>query len=211
LRHAGAVSSLELALVSAGAALAGVVLGGLGNAWRDRIAEYRTRMRERDRAIAELLTAVADLMSGIQVVRATYDRSRARGWVRRVGQLWTAVSVSFADEDKITRETLLDWRKRAPMVGQLLAIDQGLLDQQRAIVMDVSTVLLSPTSRFYGAITVLTLGPDEKIAAAVRELTPAVTGLLGVIGASDGKYARARSRAEAEFARFRDVADQRRR
>jgi hypothetical protein len=69
------VTGLELAIIPAGAALVGVVLGTVGNAYLDRRRDRRAACRERDQAIAELLTATVDLISGVQAVRAAYPRS----------------------------------------------------------------------------------------------------------------------------------------
>jgi len=57
---------------------------------------------------------------------------------------------------------------------------------------------------------VLTLGSDEKIANAVRDLTPAVGALMEVIAARQRTYERSRARAEKALGAFRAVADQRR-
>lgn len=91
----------------------------------------------------------------------------------------------------------------------MLIIDQDLSDRQRTIALDLNTVLLSRANRFYTAVTALTLGPDEKIAAAARELIPPITRLLDVITASERKYARARQHAEKALAQFRAKVDQR--
>jgi hypothetical protein len=71
------VTSPELAIIPAGAALIGVVLGRAGNAYLDRRRDRRTACRERDQAIAELLTATIDLITGVQAVRAAYHQQHA--------------------------------------------------------------------------------------------------------------------------------------
>jgi hypothetical protein len=201
------VNSLELALIPAGAALAGVALQMAGSTWRDRVRERRVGERGQDRAVAELLAATVDLIGGIQTIRAAYDRSRWRDWLRRIARIWVAVSMSLAGETKFSRKVLLDWRKTAPLIGQLLEIDQSLSDRQRVIALDLSNVLSLRTNRFFAATATLTLGPDEKIVAAVRELSPAVTRLLDLLTASERKYTRARLHAEKALGRFRTVAD----
>lgn len=81
MRDACAVADLttaELALIPAATALAGVALGTGGTAWLDRLRERRAARDQRDRAIAELLTAAVDLISGAQVIRAAYEKQG--GW-----------------------------------------------------------------------------------------------------------------------------------
>lgn len=205
------MTSLEIALIAPAAALAGVALQMAGSSWRDRVRERRAASRDQDRAVAELLAATVDLLGGIQMIRAAYDRSRLRDWIRRIVRLWVAFTVSLTREDRLSRDVLLDWRKGAPLLERLLVIDEDTSDRQRTIAMDLNTVLLSRANRFYAATTALALRPDEKIAAAARELTPAVTRLLDLIAASERKYARARQRAEKALAQFRGTVDQRHR
>lgn len=59
------VTGLELAIIPAGAALVGVVLGMVGNAYLDRRRDRRAARRERDQAIAELLTATPSGLGGL--------------------------------------------------------------------------------------------------------------------------------------------------
>src|ERR1700689_818191 len=98
----------------------------------------------------------------------------------------------------------------APGFDRILAADHDLDEKQRTAALDLTTVVLPRTVRFFSAVTLLTLGPDKHIANAVRELTPAITALLDVITARPGKYNSARRRAEKALAEFRAVADQRR-
>lgn len=207
---ASSVTPLELALIPAIAALGGVALGIFGQGWLDRRRDRRAARQQRDQAIAEILTATVDLISSTQAIRAAYDTSRWWAQFRTIAAIVTAINTAFASETSITRKTLLDWRKNAPLTERLLAIDQAQNASRRTTALDLNTVLLPRTSRFYAAVAVLTLGSDQKIAAAVRELTPAVTGLLDVITAGDRKYAKARRRAGKALGKFRDIADQRR-
>lgn len=71
------VTGLELGLIPAGSALLGVVLGIVGNAYLDQRKDRRAARREQDQAIAELLTATVDLVTGVQAVRAAYHQRHA--------------------------------------------------------------------------------------------------------------------------------------
>ncbi|SRR6266567_223117 len=205
------VTNLDLALISAGAALGGVALGIFGNGWLDRLRDRRAARQSRDQAIAEILTAAVDLISSVQAIRAAYDTSRWRAQLRNAVALVTAINTAFAGEESITRHTILDWRKNAPLMERIVSIDRWQSEQQRTVALDLTSMLLPRTSRFYAAVAVLTLGPDKEIADAVRGMTPAVTGLLDVIAARNRQYARARLRADKALGKFREVAEQRRR
>lgn len=104
---------------------------------------------------------------------------------------------------------LLDWHTARPALGRLLAMDRELDNRQRTVALDLVTMVTPRTARFYAAVAILTLGPDIKIAEAVRELPPAVGALLEVIAADEKKYARTRTRAEKALGTFRTIADQR--
>lgn len=207
------VTGLELAIIPAGAALLGVVLGTVGNAYLDRRRDRRMACRERDQAIAELLTASVDLITGVQAVRAAYHQQHAtvRHYIRLSAGVLAALGSTMTGAGKFDWTGLLDWHSAWPALDRLLAIDRELDDRQRAVALDLATMVTPRTARFYAAVAVLTLGPDIKIANAVRDLTPAVGALLEVIASEEKKYARARARAEKALGTFRTVADQRRR
>lgn len=99
------MTSLEIALIAPTAALAGVALQMVGSSWRDRVKERRAAAREQGRAVAEMLAATVDLMGGIQMIQAAYDRSRWRDWLRRIARVWAAVSVSLAGEDRLSHKS----------------------------------------------------------------------------------------------------------
>jgi hypothetical protein len=207
------VTGLELAIIPAGAALLGVVLGTVGNAYLDRRRDRRMACRERDHAIAELLTASVDLITGVQAIRAAYHQQHAtiRHYIRLSAGLLAALGSTMTGAGKFDWTGLLDWHAARPALDRLLAIDRELDDRQRTVALDLTTMVTPRTARFYAAVAVLTLGPDIKIANAVRDLTPAVGALLEVIAAKEKKYARARAQAEKALETFRTVADQRQR
>jgi hypothetical protein len=210
MRHAGTVTNADATVIGAAIALVGVGLALGFNAWLARRKERKTARQERDQAIAELLTAAADLISGVQAIRAAYDRSRLRDRIRRAAHIWIAMTAAFAGEDGfITRAALGDLRKRAGLIERLLVLDRDMSGQQRVLALDLATLMLPRTSRFFASVAVLTLGDDREIADAVRAMTPAVTGLLEATAAKDRKYEQARSRAEKALGKFRDVVDQR--
>lgn len=99
------------------------------------------------------------------------------------------------------------WR----LFDRLLAALRDMDARQRLTVLDLSTLLLPRTTRYYSAIAVLTLGPDKEIARAVRKMAPAVGALLEVVMEKQRTYDRARRRAEKALGEFRDAADKRRR
>ena len=67
------VTPFEIALIAPVAALAGVLLTFAGNARLERLREGRSARQGQDQAIAELLTATVDLITGVQAVRAAYQ------------------------------------------------------------------------------------------------------------------------------------------
>ncbi len=215
LRAAGAVTLSEAtvdgALIAAGAAVVGFVAAFAGNILIERRRERRTARAARDQAIAEPLVAVVDLMSGIQAVRGAYQGQGGwRHYTRLSAVLLAAFGSEFASPAGLSLDDVLDWRRLAPVFDRILAVDRDLDDRKRLVALDLATVLLPRTVRFYSAVAVLTLGSDKQIASAVRDLTPAVGRLMEVIAGKARTYERARARAEKALGQFRAVADQRR-
>ena len=62
------LSALASALIGAGAVLAGGILGVASNERLERRRERREAKRRRDAAVAELLTATVDLLTGAQAI-----------------------------------------------------------------------------------------------------------------------------------------------
>jgi hypothetical protein len=212
MRHSCVVTDAEATVVGGALALAGVAMTLVYTAWRDRRKDQADEGRVRDQAVAELLTATADLMSGIQALRAGYDRSRWRYRIRTVARVWSALSAAFADERGfMTWATLGEISRRSAFIDRLLVVDDGLTEQQRVIASDIAGTMLPRTSRFFAAVAVLTLGRDEDLAEAVRTMTPAVTTLLEATGTKDRRYGRARADAEEALGQFRAFVDTRRR
>ena len=52
----------------------GVAVGIAGNGYLDHLRERQAAKRERDRVIVELLTATANLMTGVPTVRGAYQQ-----------------------------------------------------------------------------------------------------------------------------------------
>jgi hypothetical protein len=104
------VTALELALISAGAALVGVALGIVGNAYLDRQRDRREARRKRDQAIAELLAATVDLVAGVQALRAAYQQQHAtwRHCIRIGGTILVAVGSVMTSGEKLSSEMLGD-------------------------------------------------------------------------------------------------------
>lgn len=203
------VTPLELALISPVAALIGVAVGIGGNGYLDRLRERRAARRERDQAIAELLTATVDLLSGVQTVRAVYQQqTRWRHYLRVTTILMSSIGSMLTAGETISWD-LLNWRRMSPSLERLLTEDRELDDRLRTTGLDLATNVIPRTTRFYAAVAVLTLGDDKPIADAVRGLTDAVGKLMEVIGAKEKKYTLAREHVGEALRAFRTVADQR--
>lgn len=216
----GTLSPLEQTLIPTVAALFGVALGVAGTWFLQWRKDLRDEKQRRDAAIAELLTATVDLVSGVQAIRAAYEgRSGWREHIRKVAMVISAVGILLPGDpgspllprSRKELSEVLDWRVLPPFLDRMLG-DLRLLDEnQRTTALDLAATLLPRTIRFYAAVAVLTLGRDRFIADAVRKLTPAVMGLTEVTAASQRTYQLTRRRAEKALGEFRDAADRRRR
>jgi hypothetical protein len=62
-------------------------------------------------------------------------------------------------------------------------------------------------NRYFAVIALLTLGQDQSISAAIRELTPKVVALTQSFGARKRETERLESDLQKAMERFREVAD----
>jgi hypothetical protein len=203
------VTPLEIALITPAVALVGVALGIVGNGYLDRLRDRRTAKRERDQAIAELLTATVNLTTGAQAVRVAYHKqTRRRHFIRVSAVLMAAIGSAMRRGETLSSD-LLQWNRLSPAFDRILAEDRQLVEGQRTAALDVATVLGPRMTRFYAAVAVLTLGEDKEIADAVRNLANSVGAFVEVIAARQRKYDSARDRVGKALREFRRVADRR--
>jgi len=221
------LTPLESVLIPTIAGLAGVALGMAGTwllQWRKDVSDSR---QQRDAAIAELLTAIVDLVSAVASIRVAYrHKTTLRHYWYLAARFMSACASVLAGADrsdlpgpdsgslaKRARLTFMwygDWRRAGPLLDHLLAIERDLDNAQRTAVFDATSIIAPRTLRYYAAVAVLTLGPDKQVADAVRKLTPAVGALMEVMTAQERKFRRASRRAEKALGEFRRAADQRR-
>lgn len=202
-------------IVPAAASLAASALTFAGTAYLERSRDRRAAKRERERAIVELLAATTDLTTGIQIVRTAHgvDNPAIRwthDYARRGAELLVAAGSVMTDGNRLTRKLLGDWHRMSPGLERLLAVDRGLDDNRRTIVLDANTIVAPRTQRFYEAVMVFTRDPDREVADAARELAGAIGAFLKVIAANGTKYTQAHARAEAALDVFRDAASRHR-
>jgi hypothetical protein len=200
------VTPLEVAIISPAAALVGVALGGLGTAYQDRVRQRRAARREQRQAIAELLTATVDLVTAAQAVRSAYQQQRWTDFIRRAAVIVSAIGGTMDRGEGLTLN-LLRWDRVGPGFERVLAELGQRDDRQRTIALDMATVVVPRSSRFYAAVATLTLGDDKEITVAVRELANAVGAFMETLGDKDRKYASARDRVTEALGNFRTVAD----
>jgi hypothetical protein len=81
--------------------------------------------------------------------------------------------------------------------------------EARTTVIDYAGMVIPQTSRFFAAVTTVTMGPDKKLADAARQLGAAGGAFLEAGGARKHKHERARSRFERELGKFRTAVDHR--
>lgn len=79
------------------------------------------------------------------------------------------------------------------LMRKLLGTARDLAHEQdeaaRTFTLDYATTVAPRTSRFYAAVTALTLGGDRELAEAARKLAQAAAALLEAAGQRDGKLA----------------------
>jgi hypothetical protein len=211
------VNGLDLALITGSFTLGAVVVTFSGNLWLETVRERRTRRRERKRAVTELLTATVELMYGVEVLRAAYDRQSGwPEWSRRGADMVSILGLMMPPGEMpnaprewlgIMRSQLGDWHTLGPAFDRALSALTRMDHRQRVAALDVNAVLLPRVARFYAALVEVTLGHDDEPARVAGTLAGRVGELLEVIVARRRrKYARARRRAESAHAALRGVA-----
>lgn len=206
-----AEATLYGALIGGGAVLAAGIAAIGASMLIERRRNRGEARRRRDAAVAELLTATVDLITGIQVIRAAYEgRSGWRWHLRKVVIVFAAVCAAFASAGEISLRVLLDWRHAGSLIDRLLAEDRQLDEAQRTTALDVTAIVTTRSARFFAAVATVTIGgTDGGLSESANRLAGAVGGLLEAMGGKRGQYQQARTSAERALAEFRRMADRR--
>lgn len=204
MRHALHVSGLTIALISGGFTLGGVALTFGGTFVRDWRRARRDEHASRDAAVRELLAASVDLGHAVQVLRG--------GWGQRTatrGRLLAGATVLRTLPELQSRKDVTSY----PVLRAFLSATRDIAMEQnedsRRLALDYTTVIVPRTSRFYAAVTALTLGTDRRLADAARRLAEAGGELVEAAAARRSKHTAARERFERELGAFRKVVDKR--
>lgn len=201
----GVVTDPELSLITGGFTIAAVLVTFGGSYLLERARSRRDARQARDSAIADLLTASVELVLAVNTIRAAYQhRTNTRARLIIAAALLRDLPnlSSWKDfADRGVQKTIL-----RTTIG--LARDQDT--ESRTIVLDFAGMITPQTSRFFAAVTAVTMQADAAIADAARQLGAAGGALLEAAGARKHKHDRARSRFGRELGKFRVVVDQRR-
>jgi hypothetical protein len=73
-----------------------------------------------------------------------------------------AVGSEFGSPKGLTVDQVLDWGRLAPVFDRLLGEIRDMDDRQRLVALDLATLLLPRTQRFYSAVAALTLGKEDR-------------------------------------------------
>jgi hypothetical protein len=95
------------------------------------------------------------------------------------------------------------------MLHTLRGLTQDRDTEARVTVGDYAAMVIPQTTRFFAALTAVTMGPDKKIADAARQLGAAGGALLETAAARKRKHERARGRFERDLGKFRAAVDRR--
>jgi hypothetical protein len=94
----------------------------------------------------------ADVLLGTHAVRAAYyPTSRWRENVVFLAQVFTSVTASLAASGETNWRDIKEARHAIPSLDRLLVLTQDQDRHNRRVVLDVSTLALSRTSRFYAS------------------------------------------------------------
>lgn len=198
-----------------GAAFLGAIVAYAGAAHQqrkqaDRDAQIRQEQAAREariqlvQGVAEILAAAQDVLTGVQALRQAHARRTTfRYYLRIAVMLWHDYPVPAKWSD------LADLSRLRPLLATGLEADRFQLDEARMIALDAATILAPKLNRYYAIVALLTLGQDEQIADAVRELTPKIVALSQSFGARQRQVAHLTSELQQATEHFRDIADTR--
>jgi hypothetical protein len=200
----GTVSDLDVALITGGFTVAAVMVTFGGNYLLDQARDRRAARQARASAIADLLTTSVELVLAVNAIRAAYQYRTSNRARLMIG---AALLRDLPNLD--SWKDLTDRDVQRTMLRTVMGLSRDRDDEARATVVDYTGMVIPQTSRFFAAVTAVTLGEDKKTADAARQLGTAGAVLLEASGASRRQHAKARGRFERELGKFRTTVDRR--
>jgi hypothetical protein len=199
-----------------GATLGAVIITFVGTSYQqhrqavrdDRMRKEQTQREARIRlesAIAELLAAAVDLLFGVRTVRLAHERRTKPMYYLRVSAILLCAVPAGASSLTVFRQ----FDNMKTLLGAALDADRYQLDEARTIAVDLATVVTPRANRYFAGAALLTLGEDQEIADAVRELTPKVTAVMEATGARKHQFERKSSELQEAMEDFRAGAEKR--
>ena len=171
---------------------------------RDRARDRRAEKLARDSAIADLLTTSVELVLAINAIRAAYQhRTNARS------RLLTAAALLQDLPNLDAWRDLTDWDVIRTSLRTATGPARDQETDSRTIALDYAGMVLPQISRFFAAVTAVTMGPGKEIADAARQLGTTGGALLEAAGARKRNHARAQDRFDRELGKLRAAADRR--
>jgi hypothetical protein len=170
----------------------------------DHLRSRRAARDAQNAAITEVLTASIDLAQAVGMNRERWSRQTA--WRARI---LIVAAIMQAIPDLRSWSDLADRAVLRNLLGTARDLARGQEEAARTFTLDYATTTAPRTSRFFAAVSTLTLGADKELADAARNLGEAGSAFLEAAGARNKQLTRARGRFEKELRAFRAVADKR--
>jgi hypothetical protein len=137
-----------------------VALTFAGNAVTEHLRSRRAARDAEDAAITALLAASIDLTRAVAMNRARW--SRQTEWRARllIGAAVLQVIPDLSSWKDLTGRPVL-----RNLLGTVRDLARGQEDAARTFTLDYATTTAPRTSRFFAAVSALTLGQDKELAA----------------------------------------------
>jgi hypothetical protein len=94
-----------------------------------------------------------------------------------------------------------------PLVGTAIEADLLQHQENRMLALDHAALVAAKANRYLAVAARLTLGREQDVTAAVRDLTPKVTDLLDAYSFREREYERRNTGLQNALENFRQVAD----
>lgn len=169
------LTPLQAALIPSITGLAGVVIGTGTNTLMGARQGRRQQASERSRAVAEVLTATMDLVQGATVLHNNYiPQAQGRNALRVAAISFAGLSESARLSSTGTMREALDLRNSGPLLQRLATLMADQSAERRQVSLDLVTILLPRTTRFYAAIASPAVRPVAAFEASLDDLLRAV-------------------------------------
>jgi hypothetical protein len=188
--------------------LAGVGVGFAGSYRLATRQESGDASRQRALAVSEVMAAAGDVQLGVHAARVAYaSEGQTAERFRLAGNLLSVLTPAYLKAQDLGWRALGEPKNTIESFDRLLRLDRERLRHHRQVIIDLSSLALTRSARFYAAVAAPPIRTEERLVKVKDAVIEAVGDLMQNITSKKREYDRHVDRLNTALTDFRHTAE----